>query len=114
MENHVQRAQTYASRAGCGEGGRRNGGIGQGRGMAIIRLDPRYPLAWRTPTAIQIGGRRPLVVLDPVTTAEERMLAALRRGVPEEGLAVHGRCPQRDAEALLERVGPALLAPPPP
>jgi hypothetical protein len=33
----------------------------------ILRLDPRFPMVWRTPTSVQLGIDPPLVILDPVT-----------------------------------------------
>lgn len=82
--------------------------------MALLRLDPRHPIVWRTPGSLQIGGRRPIVVLDGITPAEERMVHALGAGIPEEALAVQGRCARTVAAGLIERVRPALLGATPP
>lgn len=83
----------------------------------VLRLDPRLPLVWRTPTSLQLGVSRAVVVFDDVTIATERMLAALAGGVPYDGLAMIGRSAgfdQRQVDEFLERVGPALLHEPGP
>jgi len=85
------------------------------RRMTILRLDPRLAIVWRSPDALQLGAERPRVVLDPVGEREERMLAALRFGVPPESLAAAGRCSAAAARAFLRRVAPAIeRAPDPP
>ena len=75
--------------------------------MTVLKRDPRYPIVWRSPAALQIGSR-PLIVLDPVTPVEERVIAALRKGVPADSLAVLARCTQREAADLVGRLAPAL------
>ncbi len=55
-----------------------------------LRLDPRYPLVWRSPTSLQLGIDDPRVRLDDVTVAEERLLAALTVGSTSEGIEVIG------------------------
>ena len=52
----------------------------------VLRLDPRLPLLWRTPSSLQFGVDDPPVVLEAVSAAEERMIAALRVGVSRSGL----------------------------
>lgn len=69
-------------------------------------------MVWRSPAAIQFGGHRPVVVLDPVSPAEERMLGALERGVPEASLAAQARCTHDEAAHLLSRLDPVLRRPP--
>jgi len=78
----------------------------------VLRLDPRLPLVWRTPTSLQIGVSRAIVTLDDVTVGTERMLAALTGGVPRAGLAMIGRASglrDDEVEAFLGQVGPALV-----
>ena len=80
----------------------------------VYVLDPGLPRVWRTPDSIQFGVEAPVLVLDGVSPAEERMLAALTTGVTAEGLrvvAARGRAQPGEAEALLERVR-AVLVPP--
>ncbi|CAN5229434.1 cyclodehydratase [soil metagenome] len=54
----------------------------------VLRLDPTVPLVWRTPQSLQFGIDSPLVVLDKVSPATERMIAALVTGVSVSGLAM--------------------------
>ncbi|MCU1479952.1 MAG: hypothetical protein JWQ19_738 [Subtercola sp.] len=51
-----------------------------------FRLDSRFPLVWRSPTAAQIGVDTARVRFDSVSRTEERMLHALRVGVAIDGL----------------------------
>lgn len=79
--------------------------------IGTLRLDPRHPLVWRSPTSLQLGVDAPIVRFDAVTPAEERMLHALTTGVSLEGLRMIGansRGAPRSAARLLERVAPAL------
>lgn len=81
----------------------------------VLLLDPRLPRVWRTPDCVQFGVDRPVLVLDGVTAAEERMLAALSDGVTRRGLEViarRARATRSDVAALLDRVAPVLAAPP--
>lgn len=55
-----------------------------------LRLDPRYPLVWRSPTSLQLGIDEPRARLDHVTVAEERLLAALAVGSTATGIGVIG------------------------
>ncbi len=67
---------------------------------------------WRSPDSLQIGVDRAIVVLESVTNAEERMLAALVGGTTDAALALlaetAGATPDETA-ALLRRVAPALV-----
>lgn len=78
----------------------------------ILRLDPRLPLVWRTPTSVQLGVDPVVVVLDDVTETDERMLAALVVGVSDSGLAMIAGARTDEREALLAALGPALGAAP--
>ncbi len=55
-----------------------------------LRLDPRYPLVWRSPTSLQFGVDDPPARFDTVTIAEERMIAALAVGATPAGIRVIG------------------------
>jgi bacteriocin biosynthesis cyclodehydratase domain-containing protein len=80
----------------------------------ILRLDPRLPLVWRAPTSIQLGIDPVVVVLDDVTEADERMIAALAVGVSSTGLAMVARATPAERDALLAALSPALWAVPTP
>jgi bacteriocin biosynthesis cyclodehydratase domain-containing protein len=77
----------------------------------VLKLAAGVPLIWRSPTGIQLGAARPLAVLDDVTPAHERLLAALETGISETGFAMMARAAGTDAERLLDRIAPALEAP---
>ncbi len=74
----------------------------------IYRLDPRIPVVWRTPSSIQLGIDPPLVVIDDVTDAEERMLAALSVGVTAAGLHLVAKTSAATRDEFLDIVAPAL------
>lgn len=80
----------------------------------VLKLDPRYPLVWRSPSSLQVGVASPRVVLHDVSVATERMIAALAVGVSDTGLAMIGRSAGADAAAidtLIRQLEPALVHP---
>lgn len=77
----------------------------------VHRLDPRYPLVWRSPSSIQIGIDPPRVVLDEVDAVAERMLAALVPGATSGALRLLAG--GADPEPLLAALGPVLEVPDP-
>ncbi|MGO4536154.1 hypothetical protein [Leifsonia sp. 2MCAF36] len=77
----------------------------------VLALDPGITRVWRTPDSIQFGVDEPVLVLDGITSADERMLVALAAGVTAEGLrlvADRARAPSGAVAALLDRVAPVL------
>ncbi|MGN7800720.1 hypothetical protein [Leifsonia sp. 22587] len=77
----------------------------------VLVLDSRIPRVWRTPDSLQFGVDEPVLVLDRVSHAEERMLAGLAAGVTEEGLRViasRARAAEGAAEDLVRRLAPVL------
>ncbi len=83
----------------------------------VLRIDPRRPLVWRTPTSMQIGVDPVVAVIDPVDDGDARLIAALATGVPRTGVGMLastlGVSPARVAEllALLEPAFAPLPAP---
>ncbi len=78
----------------------------------VLKLDPRFPLLWRTPTSLQFGADAPRVLLSAVTNADERMIAALVSGVSRSGLSAIGTsagAEEAEVNRLLDAVSPALL-----
>ncbi len=75
----------------------------------ILKLDPRWPLVWRTPFSVQLGIDPPRVRLDDVTEQQERMLSALSIGVSEPGLALLADGDFDARDALLEALASVLL-----
>lgn len=74
----------------------------------ILKLDPRLPLVWRSPSSVQLGIDPPVVRLDDVTETQERMLAALAVGVSDPGLTMIARGAVAERDALLKTLAPAL------
>jgi len=82
----------------------------------VLKLDPRYPLVWRSPDGVQLGVARPVATIEHLSEADERMLAALTEGISESGLVMIGTSAGAsglDVAALLQRVTPALETPRP-
>jgi hypothetical protein len=78
-----------------------------------LRLDPRIPLLWRSPSTVQFGLDSPVLVLDDVDAATERMLAALGVGVSGSGLrliATESGADAAAADRLAERLEPVLAS----
>ncbi len=83
----------------------------------VLRLDPRFPLLWRTPQSLQFGTDRPRVVLEAVSHADELVIAALVTGVSRSGAEMIGRSaglPDGACDALIRALDPALEHPAPP
>jgi bacteriocin biosynthesis cyclodehydratase domain-containing protein len=81
-----------------------------------IKLDERFPIVWRSPDSLQLGADAPLVVFEGVSSAQERMIAALVSGVSRPGLSMIGvsaGATESDVVALLDAITPALLRQPP-
>ena len=77
----------------------------------VLKLDPRYPLVWRSPTSLQFGVAAPVVVLHDVSEVDEHLISALSMGVSRSGLTMVARASGGDDAAvvdLLGRVAPAL------
>lgn len=80
----------------------------------VLRIDPRFPLVWRSPSSLQLGVDDPPVVLATVSEAEERIIAALVVGVGRSGLDMIARdagMADGGLSALLSALRPALVAP---
>lgn len=76
-----------------------------------LRIDPRVPRVWRSPTAVQFGVDRPIVVLENVSNGDERMLAALSGGVPRSALSLiagAAGCAESSIDELLAALTPVL------
>ena len=76
----------------------------------VFALDPRIHRVWRTPHVLQFGVDRPVLTLDDVTIAEERMLVALAAGTTLPGLrlAAGKGTDAATVERFLERVAVVL------
>lgn len=80
----------------------------------VLRIDPRFPLLWRTPQSLQFGLDRPSVVLEAVSHADELVIAALVAGVSRSGVEMIGHSAGLDdvaLAALLHTLEPAFEHP---
>ncbi|MCU1560601.1 MAG: Bacteriocin biosynthesis cyclodehydratase protein [Mycetocola sp.] len=80
----------------------------------ILRLDPRYPVVWRTTTSLQIGAEHPIARLDAVTPAVEHLLGAVMAGTSRgqlDRLAARVGARPSEVARFLADITPALTAP---
>lgn len=78
----------------------------------VLKLDARFAIVWRDPFSLQIGVEPSRVVLREVTTADERMIAALGSGVSRSGLemiATSSGATDRAVGTLLRALKPVLV-----
>ncbi len=76
------------------------------------RLDPALPLVWRSPNTLQLGGVRPVAMLDDPAALETGVLRALAAGASRATLHTIGAALDGDPEqvdAVLGRLAPAFL-----
>ena len=77
-----------------------------------LRLNPRYPLVWRTPECVQLGVDQAIVTISGLTLAHEAVLSALVVGVHRSGAMLLGTLAGASAAEvthLLDLLEPALL-----
>ena len=80
----------------------------------VLRIDPRYPLVWRSPSDLQFGVDHAQVVLTDVSSAQERVLAALLGGISRSGLEMTATDAELDdLDGMLDLLRPVLIAPHP-
>ena len=82
-------------------------------GHMILRVDPRLPLVWRSPTSAQIGIDPPAVVIPHVTEAQEKVLAALVAGISRSGLEMLAATHPHESNELIDALSRVLVATPP-
>jgi len=83
--------------------------------VMVLKLADHIPIVWRSPTSLQLGIDAPRIVLDDVGAGEERLIAALRRGISPSGWSMLARdagLTEERARGLLAGLGPLLSAPP--
>ena len=74
----------------------------------ILKLDPRWPVVWRTPHSAQVGIDPPKAVLENLTLAQERMLSALILGISAPGMKLLREDTPGERDRLLDALAPAL------
>lgn len=78
----------------------------------VLRLDPRLPVVWRSPTSVQVGVDPAVAVVEDLGGGGERLLAALVGGISESGYAMLARTAKvspDEAAALLATLRPAFV-----
>jgi hypothetical protein len=80
--------------------------------MTLLRIDPAIHSAWTSPTTLRFGIDRAVVVLDNPPPKIERLIGALRDGVPRARyphIAAAFGVNAADREQLLDALQPVLL-----
>lgn len=81
----------------------------------VLRLDPQWPLLWRSPSSAQFGSDEPAAVLHEVSEGEDRLIATLASGISETGFAMLAESlgvTSERSQALLEALTPVLAREP--
>ena len=79
----------------------------------VFRINPNHQALWRNPFEMQLGLGQSQVVLKKLTPAQERLIAALYRGIADQQLPAINKelgLSQADSDSVLEQVGPIMLA----
>ena len=79
----------------------------------VLKLDGRFATVWRDPFSLQIGVDPARVILREVSTADQRMIAALGSGVSRSGLDMIARssgASEHEVNGLLRTLKLLLLA----
>lgn len=82
----------------------------------VLRLDPAIPFVWRDLHTLQFGVDPAITVLEELTRGQERLVAALTKGVTTSGfrMLAEGEVTSRQRDELLARLTPCLLPEEPP
>lgn len=75
----------------------------------ILKLDPRWPVVWRTPHSAQVGIDPPKAVLEDLTVTQERMLSALILGISDPGMKLLREQAPGERDRFLDAIAPALV-----
>lgn len=79
----------------------------------VFRINPNQQALWRTPFEMQIGTGQNPVVLNRLSPAQERLIAALYRGIADQQLPIISNqlgLTKSETDEVLDQVGPLLLA----
>jgi hypothetical protein len=79
----------------------------------VFRINPNQQALWRNPFEMQIGAGTNPVVLKGLSPAQERLIAALYKGVADQQLPLISSqlgLSKSDTDEVLNQVGPILLA----
>ena len=81
----------------------------------VFRINPNQQPLWRNPFEMQLGTGADSVVLGKLSAAQERLIAALYRGIADQQLDVVSQqlgLSKQDTDEVIDQVGPLLLAEP--
>jgi molybdopterin/thiamine biosynthesis adenylyltransferase len=79
----------------------------------VFRINPNHQALWRNPFEMQLGLGQSQVVLKKLTPAQERLIAALYRGIADQQLPAITKelgLSKADSDSVLEQVGSIMLA----
>ena len=79
----------------------------------VIRINPNHQPLWRNPFEMQLGLGQNSVVLKQLSPAQERLIAALYRGIADQHLPTITKqlgLSEEESESVLDQVGPIMLA----
>ena len=77
----------------------------------LLHLDPSLPVVWRSPEGLQIGVDPPIALIDSIDQRYLPVLAALHRGISEEGydaIASHEGLTPEETDLFLDELSGAL------
>lgn len=79
----------------------------------VFRINPNHQALWRNPFEMQLGLGENQVVLKKLTPAQERLIAALYRGIADQQLPTITKqlgLSKEESESVLQQVEPIMLA----
>lgn len=79
----------------------------------VFRINPNQQALWRSPFEMQLGAGSNPVVLSKLSPAQERLIAALYKGVADQQLPLVSKqlgLSKAETDDVLHQVGPMLLA----
>jgi hypothetical protein len=79
----------------------------------VLRINPNQEALWRTPFEMQLGAGENPVVLSKLSPAQERLIAALYKGIADQQLPLISSqlgLSVAETEDVINQVGPVLLA----
>lgn len=82
----------------------------------VFRINPNQQPLWRNPFEMQLGTGANSVVLNKLSPAQERLIAALYRGIADEQLPLITKqlgLTNNETQVVIDQVGPVMLAEPP-
>jgi hypothetical protein len=82
----------------------------------VLKINPSQQPVWRTPSTMQIGLGEDRVILEELTTAQEKLVAALFLGIADnqvEAIASQSKLDPKLAHSIVNRLKPLMQHPEP-